>query len=272
MANNSYVRVKRVGVFSAAKIFALFGLAVGVISLVLAVVISAIGGAAGFAVGLGIGIVLLIVMVVGGFVMGAIYAFLYDVIVRLVGPVRILLDRGGVIRAVDPLSYAKVSFVACLIVFGLIALFISSVLFSVIEGGSAPLGSQPAALVAGAFVFAIVVYGFVIPYVWALLYNWLAERIGGIGIVLRKGVLAMIDVWPYVKIMLALSIVIFIVERVIGGVVDILLKVPLLGTVLSTVVGIIAVVVVGLVGNALIAWFYNVIARRFGGVEIDIAK
>ncbi len=270
MPRDNYVRVKRFGVFSVAKTAALFGVAIGVILLVAAVLVAAFGGTLGLAVGTGVGVALLVASVLGLFICGAVEAFLYNVIAGAVGAVRIVL-RKDVVEKVDPVSYTKVSFVFSLIVYGLLAIFVSSVLLAAI-GVSSTASSLPLPLAAAAFIFALVVYGLFIPYAWSLVYNWLSGKMGGIGVVIRRGAVQRIDVWSYVKMVLVLSVIVFIIERAIGSVVALALGIQQVSPLLVTAAGFVAVVVAGLVLNALLAWFYNLIARRFGGCEVEVGR
>jgi len=208
--------------------------------------------------------------VLGLFVCGAVEAFLYNVIAGAVGAVRIVL-RKDVVEKVDPLSYTKVSFVFSFIVYGLLALCVSSALLAAV-GVSSTTSSLTLPLAAAVFVFALVVYGLFIPYVWARVYNWLSGRMGGIGIEIKKGSVQRIDVWSYVKMVLVLSVIVFIIERAIGSVVALALGIQQVSPLLVTAAGFVAVVVAGLVLNALLAWFYNLIARRFGGCEVEVGR
>jgi hypothetical protein len=271
MPQDNYVKIKRFGVLSVARTFAIFGVAAGMVALLISVAVGASGLVPGFSVvaGVGIGLVVLVVSIVCTFIGGAVESFLYNMIVKAVGAVRIVLVKGAISK-VDPLSYAKVSFVFGIIIYGLLALCVSSVLLATIGVNSSGVAST--SLVASAFVFALILYGFVLPYIWALIYNWLAGNIGGIGVVIEKDVLQRVDVWSYVKVMVALSVIVFILERVIGTAVGIALRMPAPGQVLVAVAGFFAVIVVSLVANILLAWFYNVVAKRFGGIGVHIKK
>jgi hypothetical protein len=274
MVQDRYLKVKKFGVASVAKIFAVLGVVLGIIVLVFAAVAGAVGGGAGAAIGLGVGIVILIFLVLGLFVGGAIESFLYNVIASIVGPIRLTLDKRGIIGKIDPLSYAKIAFVFSLIVFGIIALAFSSTL-PVLLGASPAMTrgvtlSLP--LVIAAFIFALLVYGFIVPVVWATVYNWLAEKIGGVRIVLEKGVLKSVDIGSYVKIAVSLSIIIFIVERIIGTLVGLALGIHQIWGVALLVTSLLVLVVGSVVANALAAWFYNLAAKKVGGIEVDISR
>jgi hypothetical protein len=271
MPKDNYVKVKRFGVFSVARTGAVFGIVIGVIALIIALAVSALGLTRTFSpvVGVGVGVALLIGSVIGFFVCGAIEAFLYNVIARIVGPVRIVLTK-NVIESVNPLSYAKVTFGFTLIVYAVLGLLVSSVLLATI--GISTAAHVPIALIGAAFVFILIIYGLILPYVWGLVYNWLAKRMGGIGIVLRKGVLESIDIESFVKVMFSISIIILIIERIVGTVVGLASGLPSTTSVFAAVVGFVVAVVALLVIYALAAWFYNVVAKRFGGIEIGIAK
>jgi hypothetical protein len=272
MAQTGYLRVKKFGVLSVAKIFAVFGAVIGIIALVISGALGLLGGIGGVAVGIGAGVLLLIVMTIGLFVGGSIEAFLYNVIANIVGPVKVTLNKKGVIGMVDPLSYAKIVFVFSLIVYGILAIFVSSLLLSVIGVSSAVGIGLSFPLVAAAFIFALLVYGFVLPVVWASVYNWLASKIGGVTIVLKKGRVESVDVMSYVKIAASLTTIIFVLERLIGVGVGLALHIPQTGGPLLLVASFVLVVIVAVVVAALMAFFYNIVAKKIGGIEVDVSK
>ncbi len=272
MAQNGYLRVKKFGVMSVAKIFAVFGAVIGVIALIVGGAAGLLGGIGGLAIGLGAGLFLLIVLTIGLFLGGGIEAFLYNVISGLVGPVRITLNKKGVIGMVDPLSYAKIVFVFSLIVYGILAIFVSSVLLSAIGVSSAVGIGLSFPLVAAAFVFALLVYGFVLPVVWGTVYNWLASKIGGVAVVLKKGRLESIDIMSYVKIAASLTVIVFIIERIVGIGVGLALHIPQTGGPLLLAATFVLVVIVAVVASALMAFLYNIVAKKIGGIEVDVSK
>jgi len=269
MPQDAYVRVKKFGVFSVARTATVFGATAGVIAFILFIAAGALGLMHSLSA-VGVGLIILVLLIVGAFVGGAVEAFLYNVIAAIVGPVRIWL-RNNSVNKVDPLSYAKVSLVFSIIIYGLLAIFVSSVLLASI-GINASAVSLPASLIGAVFVFVLVVYGFILPYVWALLYNWLASKMGGIGVVIEKDVLERLDVWSYVKMVAALSVIVYIMERIIGGAVGLAFRMPVPNQLLAGAAGLVAVVVVSLVANLLVGWFYNVVAKRFGGIEVKLRK
>jgi hypothetical protein len=272
MSQDNYVKVKRFGILSVARMAAIFGVAIGVLAIIFSVVTGALGVVPGFSAanGLGVGLVVLVVFILGMFLGGAVEAFLYNAIVKIVGPVQILLQKDA-IDAVNPLSYAKVSLVFGVVIYGLLALFVSSVLLATI-GVSSSATTIPLPLLGAAFVFAVVLYGFVLPYVWALIYNWLARKLGGIGIVIDKDVVKHVDVWSYVKIMVVLTFIVFVLERIIGTLAGVALRMPLASSGLAAVAGTIVVIVAGLVTSFLVAGFYNFVAKHFGGIDVHIKR
>ncbi len=272
MPHDAYMRVRKLGVYSSARTLAIFGVALGVITFIFMVGLGASGLSPRLTLGAGlmVGVVLLVLWIVGLFVLGAVGTFLYNVITRIVGPLKVVITK-DVLKKVDPLSYAKIAFVFSLIIYSIFALTASSVLLATV-GISTTSSSFPLIIIVGAFIFALVVYGFILPYVWALVYNWLAEKMKGVGIVIKDGVLQSINVWSYVKIFLALSVIVFVVERIIGTIAGFALNISQANPLFVTFVGFIAVIVASLVVNALLAWFYNVVAKRFGGCGIDLEK
>lgn len=270
MAQDKYLKVKRFGVLSVAKVAAVFGIAIGVIALIFAAAIGLVRGATGFAIGLGVGIAILVAIAAALFVCGTVESFLYNIIARAIGPIRISM-RKSVVSSISPLSYARVSFIFSLITYGFIAIFLSSVLFAAVGISTASIGHSIPLIVA-VFVFAVLVYGFVLPLVWAWLYNWLATKIGGVSISLRKGRLERVDVTSYVKIFVSLSVIVFIVERIIGTALGLALGVSQRGGPLLIVATVVLLVVASLVVNALAALFYNWVAKKIGGIEVDIGR
>ena len=274
MARDNYLKLKKFNVASVGRMAAIFGVVLGAILLLFSVGAAALGfrGGTSALIGIGIGLVLLVVSIVGLFVMGAVEAFIYNVIAKAVGPIKLSFNK-DVLMKLDPLSYAKLSFVASIIVFGILGIFVSSILLATV-GLTPGVLSIPISLVVAVFIFAIVFYGFVIPYVWALAYNWLAIRMGGVVLELKKGTrertLERIGIWSYAKMTLALSVIVFILERVVILVVDAITKVPPAGTAISIVAGFIFVIFASIVVAGLIAWFYNLAAKRFGGIGVEL--
>ena len=273
MAQHDYLRIRRFGVLSVAKMAVIFGFVVGAIMLITSILLGASGVVSSFPVQLGaaIGIMLLAIAIIFCFLWGVVEAFLYNTIARATGLVGIDIEKGA-IRRVDPFSYAKITFVFVLIVFILLAFFLSSVLLATL-GIEVPASSlPPVSLTVTVFVVALVLYGFVIPYLFASLYNWLAGKIGGVKITLRENVLVKVGAYSYVKIMLALSVVFFIAERVIGTIAGYAFNIAAASPLMVAVAGFFAVVLGSLIINALMALFYNAVAKRYGGIEVDMDK
>lgn len=272
MPQVGYLKVKKFGPVSVAKIFAVLGVIIGVIVVIVAGITGALKGPTGAAIGLAAGLVILIALAIGLFVGGAIEAWLYNVIVKIVGPVRISITKKGVISKVDPLSYAKVAFIFSFIVFVILAVFGASALLTTIGVSSAVGIGLSLPLIAAAFIFALLVYGFILPLIWATLYNWLAETIGGVTIVLKKGIVENINVKSYVKIAVLLSVIVFVIEKVIGTVVGLALGVQQTGGIVLIAGTFVGLVIVSIVGNAILACLYNMVAKKIGGVQVDISK
>jgi uncharacterized Tic20 family protein len=272
MPQVGYLKVKKFGPVSVAKIFAVLGVIIGVIVVIVGGITGALKGPTGAAIGLAVGLVILIALAIGLFLGGAIEAWLYNAIVKIVGPIRISITKKGVISKVDPLSYAKVAFVFSLIIFVILAVFGASALLATIGVSSAVGIGLSLPLIAAAFVFALLVYGFILPLVWATVYNWLAETIGGVAIVLKKGIVESVDISSYVKIIVTLSVIIFVVEKAIGTVVGFALGIPQTGGILLIAGTFVGLVIVSIVGNAILAFLYNKVAKKIGGIQVDISK
>jgi hypothetical protein len=71
---------------------------------------------------------------------------------------------------------------------------------------------------------------------------------------------------------LVLSIIVFVVERVIGTIVAFAAGIAPTNPVLVTVIGFLVVLFAALIVNGLVAWFYNMVAKKFGGIEVSISK
>lgn len=270
MARENYLKLRRIGVSSFARIAAMFGFAVGIVGLVVAIIAGLLGGAHGAAIGIASGILILIALTIGLFVGGAIEAFLYNLFVKIVGPIKVIMKNGRV-NVVDPLSYAKIEFIFSLLIFGLFALIVPSALLSSAGVTAASVGLT-APVIAVVFVFMILVYGFVFPIIWASVYNWLATKIGGVGIVISKGVIQSVDIPSLVKMILILAVFAFLVQRAIGIGVGFALGIHQLNAALVFAIGLVAVILVSVVVYGILGALYNAAAKKIGGIIVDLKR
>lgn len=202
------VELRKVGVLSTAKVFAVLSLIGGIVVAVFAVaILSAIPAALlstfarshilGFFAGLGLLLLIVIpvLALVFGFVIGALEAWLYNIIAEKFGGAKLGLVK-GLVQSLDPVSIARIvaliAGVVTLITFILMALF--GVLASSGIGALATLG-----LGVLETVFAMIIE-FVIFIIVAVVYNYLARKIGGIRVNIKANVLKRVEPVPFAKI------------------------------------------------------------------------
>jgi len=280
------VELKKVGVLSTAKMFAVLSLIGGIVVAVFAVaVLSAIPAAllstlaqshiwSFFA---GLGLLLLIVIpilaLVFGFVIGALEAWLYNIIAEKVGGAKLGLVK-GLVQSLDPVSIARIvaliAGVVTLITFILMALF--GVLASSGIGALATLG-----LGVLETVFAMIIE-FVIFIIVAVVYNYLARKIGGIRVNIKANVLKRVEPVPFAKIYGIFTAILGLFYGIIFSFIFILAAaVPtsspymrVLGTLgaFSIVVFPILGFIFGFVYAAIYALVYNWIASKIEGIKL----
>ncbi|MDE1870230.1 MAG: hypothetical protein KGH71_04585 [Candidatus Micrarchaeota archaeon] len=163
-----------VGVQSAGKILA--GLLL-IMAAIIAVVVLVVLAAIGLPISAGTLVLVLIVggiaVLVFGFVIGLVYSAIYNLVAHKIGGIKIMLSGKGtsVLQRIEPMQYAKV-----LAVLEAVFSFISGI-FALFVGGSI-IGHLIIAPIAQA------VFGFIFGYIFALLYNYIARKIGGVKVTL----------------------------------------------------------------------------------------
>lgn len=283
------VELKNIGVLSSAKISAVLGLIGGIIAavillLVLAVLpataISKVGSLPVYGFFSGLGLLLLIVLplifLVAGFIFGALVAWIYNIFAKRIGGVQFSL-KNNVLTSVDPISAAKIIAVAFLVI-GIIVCVVVSLVLVFVSGATALLILVLRIieiLVISAVYFAAVA-------IIALLYNFLANRMGGVLVNIKGGELVSVGVLSYAKINAVISAIIgFIYGAIFSVIFLVALAAPsgsFAGMGLFTKLGEFAIIlfpliylVLGFVGGAINVWLYNQTAARIRGIKIKLS-
>ena len=256
--------LKHIGIGSAVKFGAVFGIVFGLLFGIIVVVslFSFIGFIAMPIIGLVLG-------AISGALCGALYAIIYDAITWIVGGVGFDMKNNVLIR-IDLISYVK--FIG---VFDIIFGIILGLLRLLMPGGSTSTTSTilTASMVSGPVGIVIfIVLSIVEAVVLVLLYNFLAERIGGINIDISGNVLKSIGPMSLAKIGMVIFGVVFIIAAIIDVPILSSMHLPISMTTIVTtfIVGTIASFVISFIINLVSAWIYNKIAERFGGIAIDV--
>ena len=214
-----------------------------------------------------------------GFVVTAVAALLYNLFAGWFGGV--MWDyKGGVLRGLDIISYAKIS-----------AAFFG--IFALIEG--LIMGSLLSMLgIAGALVGAItglilgMIIGFIFGALGAFLYNVVASCVGGYRFTFKGRGISNLDPISYAKVLAVLSAIYGLIQGVLSmGLSGILASIassnPAFGSILASsaagatlgILGLVLIVIANLVSGfitgGLTAIFYNIPAdRNIGRIEIDM--
>ncbi|HVA82934.1 MAG TPA: hypothetical protein VNF06_02105, partial [Candidatus Aquilonibacter sp.] len=173
-ASGKMSSIDTVGVQSAGKLLA--GLLL-IMAAILAVVVLLVIAAVGIPISAGTLVLVLIVggiaVLVFGFVIGLVYSAVYNLVAHKIGGIKLMLSgkSPSTIQRIEPMQYAKV-----LAVLEAVFAFISGV-FALFVGGGI-IGH----LIIAPIVQAIV--GFILGYIIALLYNYIAKKIGGVKVTL----------------------------------------------------------------------------------------
>jgi hypothetical protein len=248
---------------SLAKMGAVFGLIGGLIAgLLISVLFSVFGGvlasfgAANLPNTGSLSLIALVVAIVGGAIFGFVFGFLSAVIYNFaaskVGGIRFdLVGKPSVMKNVVPMSYAKVNAVVFAI-FGAIY----GIILGLVTGSAvgAVIG-----IVIG--IVAGVIGGFIIGFIGALLYNFLANAIGGIVLEIAgtPQTVKRVGAVSYAKIAACIEAIVYFIQGIFTG--------SILGIVIATVIG----AVLGFVVGAICVLLYNFIASKIGGVQIDLS-
>jgi hypothetical protein len=186
-------QLKSVDPLSAGKMVAMISAIIAfVIGICIGVPIAVLGGGLGILAGIAIIIAYPIFAAIGSFIGVAITAIVYNFVAKRIGGVMLYFKKDE-LGKVGPLSYAKIDAVFCAII-GLIYGLIFTLIFSILNrigptatGMTIPsflLTIGPYSIILFPIGFAIL--GFVYAGFEALVYNWLAERVGGAKLFLSK--------------------------------------------------------------------------------------
>lgn len=276
--------LKRIGVLSAAKMFAVLSLIGGIVLAVLAVAALSLVPAAlsstvfmrspvmGFFAGLGalLLVVIPVLAVVFGFVIGAVEAAFYNIIAERVGGARLKL-AGGTIGSFEPVSTARIV--------ALIAGIVTILTFIVIAPFSALLGGGIGALVTLGLgvleTLVVMLIEFVLFIIVVVVYNFLARKVGGVRIGIKANALRRIEHVPFAKIYGIFAAILGLFYGIIFALVVVFVPAPSLHAGLFGILGALAIVVfpvlgfiLGFVYGEVYALVYNAIASRIGGIRL----
>jgi hypothetical protein len=281
--------LKSIDPMSAAKIGAILTAVICFVYviLVMLIVVAAVALRGGHALSAVTLIALLIIAstcgAIAGFILCYVAAALYNLIAYRIGGA--MLDISGkpyALSGIEPVSYAKINaliygafglFAGIMLAIFIIA-FASSIALLLSNFLTIAVGTLQAfgVLMILLLPIASVIGGFALGLIYAVLYNFLASRLGGVKFGLSKGVLNTIDPMSYAKIAAAIN--------AIFGLVGALFNMPhflLLGGI-GMIMGIVDIVVSPIL-DAVIAFIfgyvlmllYNWLASRIGGVRVVIS-
>ena len=272
------VVLKSIDVLSAAKMAALIGVIVGLVIGVLAFIfagsLAALFGATGLQIAGGGALLIVIVpliLLIAGFVLVGIETWLYNVIARRVGGIKLDLKKGQ-LKSVDLMSAGKIAAVAGAII-GAIAGIVVTI-------GGLIAGSPTAALVGivGIFGFAILfaIISFISTVIDAFLYNCVASWIGGFVLNFKGKELKNVKAVQFAKvdgILAAIGGLIAGIFAALGA----LAPMHYVAMRFGHVLGVFAIVVfpilygvVGFIATLIEAFLYNWLATKIGGVKLTL--
>jgi hypothetical protein len=272
--------LKRIDVLSAAKIFAIvnaiIGVVMGVFIFIVASAFSSFFGAQGIGflgIGVGIIVVLPVLLFIVGFISVAIEAWLYNLLSKRFGCIKIDLKKNQ-LKRIDLNSTGKIYAAAGAIV-GLVAGIIFAIV-GIFLGSSIFLIFGIVSIVAFPLLFALVL--FVAVVVGVALYNYIASKFGGVLLFIKNGELKSVSAVSYAKIEGLFGALVGLVEGIIYAVRSAFPSSRYAMPAFAHSFGILSVVafpifyfiisfVVALIG----AWLYNKIACRWGGVKIVLS-
>ncbi len=285
------VELKKIGVLSAARMIAILSLIGGIIAAIFVVIALSVAPASMLSTMtqthpvieafVGLGPLLLIVIpllaLALGFVVGAFEAWIYNKIAGKVGHIKLQL-KNGLIASVDPVSLAKI--------IALISGVITIIAFILLAIGTAALGKGFLGL--GILGFGIVfgiletifvmVIEFVLFFVFVCIYNYLAQKIGGIKINIKNNELVSVDIISYAKMY---GILIAIIGFIYGLFIALFGSLFSIGTgsaPISILVAIAIIIIVpilafifGFIYAAIQAAVYNALAPKIKGIKLYLA-
>lgn len=283
--------LKSFDILSTAKIAGLLYLVVGIVEAVIIFVFSGIfsallGSTSGITAGAaGLVTTPLIALVVGFFGV-AIFAWIYNIFAGRFGGIKLILEKNE-LKRIDPVSAGKLVAIISAVVFFVMGLVLGAI-FAVVAGGFGILI---------AIVFIIVypiigaICGFVGTAIAALIYNFVAFRIGGIMLYFKKDELHSVGVLSYAKIEAVFGA---LAGLVYGAIFTLLFyfinamvstaqvtstaaatAMPHLITELgpfSIIIFPIVLAIISFVAALFSGFVYNKLAERVGGARLDIQK
>ena len=275
--------LKLIDPMSAAKIAAIVYLIGGfVAALFIVPVIAAISSTYQFN---GIGALALLIIIpvsalISGFIIFGIGSVVYNIVVKKFGGIIVDIKSGRLAR-VEPFSLGKIAAIGGAIG-GFVLGIVFAVMFAVIgaAGGSGLIGAFGfAAIVVLPMVFAIVF--FVIYAIDAIIYNFLAAKIGGVAIVIRDSELRKVGAASYAKINGCIGAIFGLVQGILvaaqSSYATRLTHIGAYTAALHTL-GLAAVIILpvsyfilGFVVSLVEAWVYNFAAKRIGGARITLS-
>ncbi len=274
------ITLKHIDVLPIARInvviYAIIGTVIGVFVFLFAGIFSRVIGVAGRGVVLYLRITSLIIIPIvfsiAGFVIAAVGAWFYNMIADRVGGIRLSLTKDR-LKEIDTVSAAKVYAIG-----GAIAGFVFGVIFAI---AGAAVGRIGVLRIAGIIIFPAVfgVIFFVIAAIGAIIYNFIASKIGGVVLKFRGRELRRIGAMSYAKIEGIAGAIVGFVEGAIYSVSSLssvaATMIPGLAQrlgVLSIVVYPIYYLVLSFVFALIGAWLYNVAAPKVGGIKVTLKK
>jgi len=222
----------------------------------------------------GLGLLLLIVIPVLAFILcfvvGALEAWLYNLIAKRLGGIKLGLTK-GLVQSLDLVSTARmvalIAGVVTLITFVIFAIF--GVLSS---SGIGPLATLGLGILE---TIVVMIIEFVIFIIIAVVYNYLARKIGGVRVDIKGNVLKGIEPVPLAKIYAVFAAILGLFYGILFTLIFALIPtagmhMQLLGTLgsLSIVLFPIFGFILGFIYAAVYALIYNWLAKKMGGIKI----
>lgn len=271
--------LKHIDVWSAAKVAAVLNL---IIAIILAVILAVFGGIFTAVFGstnplaahmLGrVFVILPIIAFLGGLIFTIIEAALYNFVANRIGGIKIQF-KGAELQIIEPWSTAKM-FAIGGAVLGVIAGVVAIIATAAFGLGGAGVG-------VGIVVFVVLIVilaigGLVFGAITAVVYNFLAEKIGGVKFYIKNKEFRGIGVLSYVKMEAILGVIAGLIEGIIFISVHSATpssSPPLVATLgLATIIAYpIIYLVISAVSAAIDGALYNWIAGKIGGVKLLIS-
>ncbi len=275
------VVLKRVDVFSAAKMATVLDAILGfIIAVFLFIIFGAFGSAFGasgtmlFGLGAAIIIVIPVALFIVGFVAVGLEAWIYNILAVRFGGIRLVL-KNNQLKSIEPISAGRIAAAGGAIV-GLIA----GIIFLIVSAASGSAGLVLfgiGAIVLFTILFAIGFFIFIVIEAW--LYNFIASKIGGVVIYFKGKELRRIEIMPYAKIEGVFGAIIGLIEGIaysIRSSVPTATHMALSG--LAQTLGLLTIIVFPIlyailtfVTSAVQAFLYNWLVPQVGGIKFTIS-